>query len=213
MEAYDTVKITGSAVVEVKKSRFLAELRHITSVDEAESFLYEIKKEHYDARHHCSAYILRGQEGAPDITRYSDDGEPQGTAGRPMLEVLTREELKDVMIVVTRYFGGTLLGTGGLVRAYTDACKEAVSACEKVRMVLMQQFSVVFDYTHTGVLDRYILDKGITRINALYTDKTEYILAIPEGSYDPAVSDIVDMTASSAVITGLDLCYSPVVVP
>ena len=213
MEAYDTVKITGSAVVEVKKSRFLAELRHINSVDEAEAFLNEIKKEHYDARHHCSAYILRGQEGAPDITRYSDDGEPQGTAGRPMLEVLTREELKDVMIVVTRYFGGTLLGTGGLVRAYTDACKEAVSACEKVRMVLMQQFSVVFDYTHTGVLDRYILDKGITRINALYTDKTEYILAIPEGSYDPAVSDIVDMTASSAVITGLDLCYSPVVVP
>ena len=126
MEAYDTVKITGSAVVEVKKSRFLAELRHITSVDEAESFLYEIKKEHYDARHHCSAYILRGQEGAPDITRYSDDGEPQGTAGRPMLEVLTREELKDVMIVVTRYFGGTLLGTGGLVRAYTKSLTTAL---------------------------------------------------------------------------------------
>jgi uncharacterized YigZ family protein len=207
------VYIEGEGEIVEKKSRFIGNCYPISSEEEAISYIEAIKKKHYDARHHCSAYILRGQEGAPDITRYSDDGEPQGTAGRPMLEVLTREELKDVMIVVTRYFGGTLLGTGGLVRAYTDACKEAVSACEKVRMVLMQQFSVVFDYTHTGVLDRYILDKGITRINALYTDKTEYILAIPEGSYDPAVSDIVDMTASSAVITGLDLCYSPVVVP
>lgn len=111
-----------------KKSRFIATVRPVASEEEAAAFIEEMKKKYYDARHNCSAFVIgdRGQ-----LTRSSDDGEPSGTAGRPMLEVLLGSGIRNIAAVVTRYFGGTLLGTGGLVRAYSGVLKEALAKCEQ----------------------------------------------------------------------------------
>ncbi len=207
---YDTISTAGTSVTEVKKSRFIGDIRHISSVSEAEGFLNSVRKKYFDAKHHCSAYIIRGTDGAMDIIHSSDDGEPSGTAGKPMLEVLEKSGLKDVMIVVTRYFGGTLLGTGGLARAYTEACKEALNNATVSTMDLMQHFSVTFDYTYTGVLDHYIKNHGINRLDAIYTDKTEYILSVRAISYSSAISDITEMTASTAIIVPKELIFSAV---
>lgn len=112
----------GEAEFTEKRSRFLGHIRHVHSEEEAKAFVNQIKKEHYDARHNCWCYLLRG-----GVERYSDDGEPQGTAGQPMLEVFRREGVENVCCVVTRYFGGILLGTGGLLRAYTKSAKDALN--------------------------------------------------------------------------------------
>ena len=114
---------TGESEYVEKRSQFLGHVRRVETEDEARAFIAEMKKKHYDARHNCWCYIIRG--GAE---RYSDDGEPQGTAGIPMLEVFRREEITNVVCVVTRYFGGVLLGAGGLLRAYTKSAKEALDA-------------------------------------------------------------------------------------
>ena len=113
----------GEAEFTEKRSRFLGHIRHVDSEEEAKAFVNQIKKEHYDARHNCWCYLLRG-----GVERYSDDGEPQGTAGIPMLEVFRRAGVTNAVCVVTRYFGGILLGTGGLLRAYTKSAKDALDA-------------------------------------------------------------------------------------
>ena len=116
----------GSGEIEEKKSRFIANIAPVTTEEEAVAYINAMKKKYWDARHNCSAFIIgRNQE----LTRCSDDGEPSGTAGRPMLDVLLREGIRDVVVVVTRYFGGTLLGTGGLVRAYQGAVQEGLKNC------------------------------------------------------------------------------------
>ena len=117
----------GSGQIEEKKSVFIANIARADSEEEATAFIETMKKKYWDARHNCSAFVI-GERG--ELTRCSDDGEPSGTAGRPMLEVLLRENIKNIVVVVTRYFGGTLLGTGGLVRAYTQAVKEGLNDCK-----------------------------------------------------------------------------------
>lgn len=122
---YKIVCERGYGEYEEKKSRFLAEIVPASSIEEAMAFVESIRKKHYDARHHCFAYVIGRNK---EMTRYSDDGEPGGTAGKPILEVLLGADVTDTVAVVTRYFGGTLLGTGGLVRAYTQAAKEGMAA-------------------------------------------------------------------------------------
>ena len=140
-EAYLTPAGEGSSEYVEKKSRFLGRVFAVSSEDEARDLLEAVKKEHYDARHNCWCYILRG--GAK---RYSDDGEPQGTAGQPMLNVFEREGVVDVLCIVTRYFGGILLGAGGLCRAYTKAAKDALDAAgiSKMQPWLRQQITVSY---------------------------------------------------------------------
>ena len=116
LHSYQTIKEDGQSEIEIKKSRFICSLKRVTSEEEAKDFIQAIKKEHWKANHHCSAFVI-GEKN--EIQRSSDDGEPSGTAGIPMLEVLKKNELINVIAVVTRYFGGTKLGTGGLIRAYT----------------------------------------------------------------------------------------------
>ena len=123
LEDYKILLEGGEGEIVEKKSRFIATLRPVNSEEEAVSFIEEMKKKYWDARHNCSAFVIGPKA---ELTRCSDDGEPSGTAGRPMLEVLLGEEVRNVAVVVTRYFGGTLLGTGGLVRAYTQAVKEGL---------------------------------------------------------------------------------------
>jgi len=121
--SYQIIRSDGFAEVVEKKSRFIANIRQVVSEEEAVNFIEEMKKQYWDAKHNCSAFVI-GNKG--QLTRCSDDGEPSGTAGRPMLEVLLGEEIRNVAVVVTRYFGGTLLGTGGLVRAYSEAVKKGL---------------------------------------------------------------------------------------
>ena len=138
--AYVTVAREATAEIEVKRSRFLGHVVPVTTEDEARAVVEAARKEHWDARHHCSAFVL-GPDGA--LQRSSDDGEPSGTAGAPMLEVLRGRGLTDVVAVVTRWFGGTLLGAGGLVRAYSDATRAALDAAGTRRRVLMSRFDLV----------------------------------------------------------------------
>lgn len=141
-DSYFTVEAPARDEFVEKRSRFMGEIRPVTVEAEAAAFIAELKSKYWDASHNCSAYILR----TGGIQRYSDDGEPQGTAGMPILEVVRREGLVDCAVVVTRYFGGTLLGAGGLVRAYTHAAKLAVDAAARAEICRCAEFSLAVAY-------------------------------------------------------------------
>ena len=151
-DEYITVRGRAEASFTEKKSEFIGQICHVENADEAVAFIELIRSKHRKARHNVYAYITR--DG--NTTRYSDDGEPQGTGGTPVLDVLMKEGLTDVCVVVTRYFGGILLGGGGLVRAYSHACKIAVDAAEKMVMCLCSRFTVKCDYSLYGRLS-YVL--------------------------------------------------------
>ncbi len=207
---YRTVTKDGNTLVEVKRSKFIGIIRPVSSAADAKEILRGERKKYHDAKHHCSAYIIRGENGAPDTLHSSDDGEPSGTAGAPIMEVLKGAGVKDVVLVVTRYFGGTLLGTGGLVRAYTDAAHAALEDAVISEMVLMQHFTISFDYSFTGSIDHYIQNHGISRLDATYTDKVEYTLAIPEDRYENTDRELVDLTSSAIRIQKGPLTYTAV---
>ncbi len=198
MEPFICVTKPGDAVIEVKRSKFIGAVRSVSSEEEALSFLEGERKKYHDAKHHCSAYIIRTPgPGQPDIVHSSDDGEPSGTAGKPMLEVVEKSGLKDVVCVVTRYFGGILLGTGGLVRAYTDAAKAAVEAAGKAKMCPAEEIELVFDYTHTGRVDNIINGASCRRRDADYTDVVRYVVTCdPEGS-ESMIRALLEATAGS----------------
>ena len=141
LKKYKTILTQAEAEIVEKKSRFIATVRPVKTEEEAKAFIEEMKKKYYDARHNCWCYILKsGQK------RYSDDGEPQGTAGQPMLNVFQREGVENVVCVVTRYFGGVLLGAGGLTRAYAKSAKDALDAAGKARMRLWSAVTVDCPY-------------------------------------------------------------------
>ena len=193
----------GQGEYEEKKSRFIATLRPVKSIEEAASFIEEMKKHYWDARHNCSAYVI-GRNN--EITRCSDDGEPSGTAGRPMLEVLTGADLHDAAVVVTRYFGGTLLGTGGLVRAYTQAVKEgianSISAVERDGERLM----LGLEY---GDVDRVL---NYLKGNRLAPDSSDYgadvtmELIVAAEQADTVIKELTELTAGRVLAEKLGGC-------
>ena len=146
---YNTLRGEAIGEIVVKKSRFIANIFHVESEDEALSILERMRKQYWDARHNCYGYIIGKNK---ELVRFSDDGEPGGTAGKPILEVIKGRDLTDILVVVTRYFGGVLLGTGGLVRAYTDATIEGLSNADLVTVTYMQKLSVEVDYNTIGKL-------------------------------------------------------------
>ena len=152
------VEKSGSAEVVRKKSRFLSVLLSVSDEKEAFFEIEKIKKEHYNARHNCFAFIT-GSE--PFTERFSDDGEPQGTAGKVILEVMKHNHLSNALIVVTRYFGGVLLGTGGLTEAYSSAAAEAVKSASLMQVLMGKQVTISLDYTDYGKIEYLIRDKGI----------------------------------------------------
>ncbi len=159
MRDYKILKVGGEGEIVEKKSRFIAHLLPVETKEEAMAFVAEMKKKYYDARHNCYAYTIGP---ADEEFKSSDDGEPSGTAGRPMLEVLKGEEVHNVCVVVTRYFGGVLLGTGGLVRAYTDAVKAGLLNCQICTMCLGMGYEVPLAYTDHGKFQNYCRNKAIT---------------------------------------------------
>lgn len=155
MQNYLTVLSAASGTYEEKRSRFIAEIRQIKTEDEAIGFIKEIKTKHWDARHNVYAYRLNNGQ-----CRFSDDGEPHGTAGKPVLDIIVGRNLENVCIVVTRYFGGILLGTGGLVHAYSEAAKSAVESAVIVQMKLLTEYSIVCDYQQYNRLLPFIENMG-----------------------------------------------------
>ncbi len=166
-ESCITVSGQSSAEYTEKRSRFIAVIRHCETEQEAVSFINDIRAKHRDARHNCYAYSVSG--GA--VKRFSDDGEPHGTAGKPMLDIIDGEGLCNVCAVVTRYFGGVLLGTGGLVRAYSKALKDAAVSANRAVMIPCTVFSCSANYTDSARLLKLISDMGGVTENAEYTEK------------------------------------------
>lgn len=183
---------------EAKRSRFLTALMPVTSEKEARDFLDEVRRQHRDAGHHCFAYRI----GAPKdvLERFSDDGEPQGTAGKPMLELLRGGGLYDVCAVVTRYFGGTLLGTGGLVRAYADAMKAALKKAEPKELHTGIRVSVKLDYGLSTKL-RYLAGAmGLYTESEAYAEDCTFTYLMPEPLYQDFLNKTTELTAGRALI-------------
>lgn len=169
MDSYITIQGTAEAEIEEKKSRFIAQVSHVETEEEALVFLNEIRTKRRMARHNVYAYIIRGEGASPRI-RYSDDGEPQKTAGLPVLQVLQHAELTDIIVVVTRYFGGTLLGTGGLVRAYTQATQAGIQAAKQVTISRCIDITITIPY---ALYDQFVHLVSTQQDNAK-TISTEY---------------------------------------
>lgn len=202
MEKYTTVKGYGKAEIVEKKSRFIAHVMPISSEDEANKCIEEIKKQYWDAKHNCYAYQLGDRN---QIQRYSDDGEPGGTAGMPILDVLRGRNVKDTLIVVTRYFGGTLLGTGGLVRAYSSSARKGLMSAGLIERIphIRKHFTV--DYTLSGKVQYEVLNGGHILEDTVYTDKVEFITLSEVNKSDKLTENIVNLTGNKADIFEEDL--------
>ncbi|MCH5339489.1 MAG: YigZ family protein [Acetatifactor sp.] len=190
-DSYRVLLKGGQGEYEEKKSRFIATVQKCESEEEASAFIEEMKKKYWDARHNCSAYCI-GARG--ELTRCSDDGEPSGTAGRPMLEVLTGSGIRNVAVVVTRYFGGVLLGTGGLVRAYTRAVQEGLKDCVIGRMRAGYEVEVHTDYNSIGKILYLLGNAGIEPVSSDYTDKVSLRLLVPVEQADRLQAQMVEVT-------------------
>ena len=203
MVGYRILMDEAQGEYEEKKSKFIALVRPISSEQEALDFIAEVKKKRWDARHNCSAFVL-GRNN--ELTRCSDDGEPSGTAGRPMLEVLTGSGLHDVAVVVTRYFGGVLLGTGGLVRAYTQAVRNALDAA--VTGVMRDGYRVVmsFPYQDIDTVKKYTEAEGITTEKEDYLENVIYTCIFPEEIIEDGVKALVDRTGGRIDISEPEKC-------
>lgn len=192
---YKIVYRAGSGEYEEKKSRFIANVAPVSSVEEAVSFIEAMRKKYYDARHNCSAFIIgRNRE----ITRCSDDGEPSGTAGKPILEVLLGAEVTDAAVVVTRYFGGTLLGTGGLVRAYTQAAQAGLADAGIATMCYGKEFTLKTEYGDVGKIQYLLGNRQIEIRDSRYTDAVEFDIRIPAKQCHEVEKALTEATAGRA---------------
>jgi uncharacterized YigZ family protein len=201
---YKTVRRDALDEVVIKKSRFIGHARPVHSEEEAVAFIEEIKKQHWNATHNCSAYIVGERD---QWQKASDDGEPSGTAGKPMLEVLKKQGVKDTAVVVTRYFGGILLGAGGLVRAYTEGTVVGLAAAQVITQVLHQEVLVDVDYTWYGKLDNEFRNRDVRLGEILFTDRVT-ITCLPEvGETESFIEWITDITSGQAEIMTGDTQY------
>lgn len=197
-EGYKIVYEGGSGEIEEKKSRFIATVRPVASEEEAMAFLAEMKKKYWDARHNCFAYVI-GEKN--ELVRCSDDGEPGGTAGRPMLDVLLREELHNAAVVVTRYFGGTLLGTGGLVRAYQQATKEGLSNSRIVEKRKGSRLVIDTDYNGIGKIQYLFGQEEISILDTAYTDTVQLTAMVPAEKKERIEKALMEGTNGKAGIS------------
>lgn len=185
----------GQGEIVEKKSRFIATVRPVRSEEEAAAFIAEMKKQYWDARHNCSAFVVGNNQ---ELTRCSDDGEPPQTAGRPMLEVLLKEEIHDAAVVVTRYFGGVLLGTGGLVRAYQRAVQEGLAACEIIEKRQGVRLLVGTDYNGLGKLQYLLGSERIPILDTQYAADVVMEILVPAERKDFVEKGITEQTGGKA---------------
>lgn len=201
---YKIVVQGGEGEIVEKKSRFIATVQPVETEEEAVAFIESMKKKYWDARHNCSAFVLGSKN---EITRCSDDGEPGGTAGRPMLEVLLGQDVHNVAVVVTRYFGGVLLGTGGLVRAYTKAVQEGLSNSQIATLAYGTRVRIETDYNGIGKL-QYILGKaGISILNSEYTDVVNLEVFFLQEQKDGILKEMTEATAGKCKFEEIESKY------
>ena len=205
LKEYRTILEPGTAEIIEKKSRFIGYIRHTETEEEANAFINEIRKKHFDARHNCFAYSVDGQQ---QTIRFSDDGEPGGTAGKPILEVITGKGLCDVCIVVTRYFGGTLLGTGGLVRAYTDAAKACIDATDMVTKCLVVPMRLTTNYTDFGKIQYLLGSHNISVLDSEYGENVAVRIEVLVDDVPMIVKQLTEVKAARLQIEQEDAVYS-----
>lgn len=204
-EYYDTIQKTGQSLVTEKKSRFIGLAVPVSSEEEALAVIEEEKRRYRDARHHCSAFCTGVER---PLERANDDGEPSGTAGKPILEVITGNKLLNTVIVVTRYFGGTLLGTGGLVRAYAKAAKEAVEDAGIVTMGLGCRLRTGCDYQAAGKIQYFLETEDIPILKTEYTEKVTLEYLVPEARCGQIKKKLTDLSGGMAEIEGIGTEYT-----
>ena len=192
--SYKTVKKDAFAETEIKKSRFIAHIAEVRSEAEAETLIKETKKKYYDASHSCSAYILNSDKG---IRHSSDDGEPSGTAGKPILDVISGAGLSNIIVIVTRYFGGTELGTGGLVRAYSGATAEVLKNSEIVEGTDARLTEFVIDYGLLPKLQHICMELGIIIYETEYLEKVKISVLITKEISGKFYKELIEMTAGA----------------
>lgn len=201
---YFTVKKEGTDQIIIQKSRFIGYVKRVESEVAAQDFIREIKKKHHDATHNCSAYIIGEND---HIQKANDDGEPSGTAGVPILEVLKKQKLKDTIVVITRYFGGIKLGAGGLIRAYGSTTSQAIKTTGIVKRQRMQGFSVIVDYPLLGKLENVIRNSNHILESINYLEKAAFIVYVKNGDEDAFREWMIELTSDQATITEKDIAY------
>lgn len=191
-EKYKSVHSYGEDEVIIDKSRFIGYCKPVQTEEEANEFINYIKELHKTATHNCYAYVI-----GKNIQRFSDDGEPSHTAGMPILTTLMNEELTNVCVVVTRYFGGVLLGKGGLVRAYTTGCKIALNKSVIVDKMMHYKVKLKLDYTNLGVIENYLNNAEIKILDKVFLEDVDIILYMDIEKYDSFLEDMLELTSGN----------------
>lgn len=193
--SYLTIARGGEAEIEAKRSRFRCTLERVESEEAARALVERLRREHWQARHHCSAFVI-GPKAT--VQRSSDDGEPSGTAGAPMLEVLRGREVSDVVAVVTRWFGGVLLGTGGLVRAYGESVHAALDAVGTLRRTLLVEHELVVPHTDAGRVENELRARGTAVLDVAYGSSVTLRVGVPADGAATLVAQVAELTAGGA---------------
>jgi uncharacterized YigZ family protein len=194
----------GQGEIVEKKSRFIATVFPISNENEAIDIIEQMKKKYWDARHNCYAYVCGVNN---EVARFSDDGEPSQTAGKPMLDIILSENLKNILVVVTRYFGGELLGTGGLVRAYSQSTKEGIAASTVLPMDDNIIYDICVDYTDVGKVKYIVASNNYETADSQYGEKVTETVLVPFVDKDLFIKKITEATSARAVITEKERGY------
>lgn len=201
---YKTVLHPAAAEFEEKKSRFIASVKPVSAEEEAVAFINEMKTRYWDARHNVYSYYICGNN---TIGRYSDDGEPSGTAGLPVLEVIKRMGVEDVAVVVTRYFGGILLGAAGLIRAYSKSASLGIEAAGVVRRQLSTQMNVIIEYNLLGKVQNSAITSGYIIKNTVYGQDVEITVLAPTGEEERFTELMTETTNARAIVEAGEKVY------
>jgi uncharacterized YigZ family protein len=201
---YLTVRPSGEAEIEINRSRFISSVKRVESPEEAIAFIQDIKKKYWDATHNCSAYICGEND---QFQKMDDDGEPSGTAGKPILEVIKRNTIRDTAIVVTRYYGGIKLGAGGLIRAYGKSASAGLRAAGIVELILTRHHRFSFDYTFLGKIENELNAANFQVEGIEYTDKVTVTVGEEEGKEAPLIQLMSNLTNGQATHQPGDLAF------
>ena len=204
IERYKTIYEGSEAEIVEKNSRLIATIRLVETEEEALAFIEEMRKKYWNATHNCFAYTIGERQ---EIVRAGDDGEPGGTAGRPMLDVILGEGLHNTAAVVTRYFGGTLLGTGGLVRAYSSAVQAGLSASTIIEKQYGTMLEIQTDYNGIGKIQYFLGQRKIPIMDSQYTDQVAITILAPQSQIPALKAEIIEATNGRAVLTDKDELY------
>lgn len=204
LSSYFTIKGYGVHEISIQRSRFITYVNRVTSEDEAQAFVEKIKKEHWNANHNCSAYMIGEND---QIQKANDDGEPSGTAGVPMLEVLKKRQLKDTVVVVTRYFGGIKLGAGGLIRAYSSATSEGIKATGVVERKLMQKYTASMDYHFLGKVENTLRTSPYLIDQIHYLENVQIDTFVENGQEEEFEEFMTNLTSGQATLKQTGVQY------